>query len=159
MPEAPSPAGAPSNARDRQRVGVLRRRGDWAEAVQHFRKLANTHRNDVDAKVKAFGGIFAGEPAAMVVDVVLSNRRKHERDVRPLLDTWMSVHPGMTFADLAESGPGPIPRLRNDKRSDEAATIQTVAAGLVEYCRVEGIDEATGIGSWSRPSGAASVTL
>jgi hypothetical protein len=130
-------------------LAVLRRRKDWVGAVEHFEQLAATYRGDVDQRARDFGGRYANDRAALVVDVVLSNQRKYETIVDPLVTAWMAANPAMTLDQLAVSGPGPLARLRKDKWADEEATIQKVGAGLVAYCKDHQLNELSGIRRWA----------
>lgn len=129
---------------------LLRQRYDWELAREHFEKLATAHRDKVDSRVEAFASLYAGEPAAVVVDVVLSKRRRYEKIVVPRAREWLAVHPGMTLTELGQAGPGAIPGLQKHKRAAEAATIQLAAAGLARYCSDTGLPEADGIRHWAQ---------
>ncbi|MFZ2057321.1 MAG: hypothetical protein WAV54_07930 [Acidimicrobiales bacterium] len=128
---------------------LLRARPDWASAVSALKRTASQHDKETDLRARGYAAALRGKPAAMVVDVVLSNQRDYDAFVWPEVQAWMARNPGTDLQHLAAQGPGSVRRLRKDKRADEARTMQEVASGLLDYSRALGVDEKQGLCAWA----------
>lgn len=140
---------APSGTKANSLLTSLKKRSDWSPAVLQLRALTKERRDATDERVAGYAGRYQGHRAAMVVDVVLSQRRDYVKFVRPTVETWRDDHSDMTLEGLALEGAGELPRVRHDKRADDARTIRDVAAGLAAYCAEAGLDEDAGCKQWA----------
>jgi hypothetical protein len=97
----------------------LRKRSDWSSTVLKLCGPAEERRDTVDEHVDGYVGRYQGHRAAMVVDVVLPQRRRYKNLVLPSVEKWRDDHREMTLEDLALEG---AEDLRRDLQYDSAST-------------------------------------
>lgn len=106
----------------------MRLQPGWAAAVGQLRKVYDAAEIRGDG-APDYASRSAGARAAMVFDVVASQRRKYVQVVVPAVERLKTDWPGMTLAVLAAGGPTEgfgLPPKR-------WATISAVAAGFCRY--------------------------
>ena len=69
-------------------LAVMRKRTDWAEAVERLRDLSTSRGRGPQQAAAAYAAVYQGCRGAMVFDVVVSRQRKYQSVVLPRVKTW-----------------------------------------------------------------------
>jgi hypothetical protein len=133
---------------------ALRKMNSWAPATAHFRGIIAQHgKGTVDARVQSFLGYYKGDPAAAVVDAVLSVRWNWTNRVAPGVKAWIAANPNRSLTALAATGPGPSVG-NNTPRPAHVAAIMGVAQALLQFGPPPGGSDSKRFATWARQAEA-----
>lgn len=131
-------------------LATLRQRSEWGEAKESFAELWHANGQEAITRAREYADVYAGNRAAMVLDVVLSRQRNYRETVVPIVSDWMTKNPKRTLAALAANGPGRVKRLRSDNRLDEVQVTREVAKGLSCFAKAHGLSDDAGVAEWAK---------
>ena len=125
----------------------------WATAMENLRAEWQVGGPSAVARAEKFAHIYVDRRAAMVFDCVMSRQRRY-KVVETHVERFQRTENAASLAILANLGPGGGPaEHRYPFTRGEAATIRTVAAGLVRYGEERGLDEEAAVTRWATESG------
>lgn len=132
---------APSDA-----LAALRRRPEWGPAVSRLRDLGARHGDEARHHAEGYGRTYEGRRGSMVIDVVLSRRRKYTSRVLPLVDRWQADNDEHSLHWLSAHEPAPE---RYGLRPGEPHTITTIARNMAAFADDLGIGEDRACMQWA----------
>lgn len=140
-------------------LDALRGTPGWITACDTLRATWAERGAQATERARAIRGNFAGRRGQMVLDVILSNQRRYQARVVPLLNRWLErVREAGGEPTLAWLRDNPASYDGLGLRRHESGTIAGVTAGLLRYGDSHGLageDEACV--DWAR--GAAGLEL
>ncbi|GAA4972677.1 hypothetical protein WHI96_17790 [Pseudonocardia tropica] len=130
---------------------ALRGTPGWSTAIERLRAAWADGGAVAGDRARAARTHFIGKRGLMVLDVVLSNQRRYDRRVVPMLDRWAArmrqVDGTPTLAWLRDN-PGSYDGL--GLRRHEPRTIAEVTSGLLRYGATHGaVDEDGACAGWA----------
>jgi len=123
----------------------MRKRPQWAEAVERLRDLAASRGEGPYRAAAAYGEVYRGRRGAMVFDVVVSRQRRYASVVLPRVEKWAAAGEA-SLVRLAESE---VQAEEFGLQRTEPVTLRTVAANLLAFCRDQGLSEDDGCRAWA----------
>jgi hypothetical protein len=142
----------PEEEREPEPVGLtpLRATAGWPEAVAKLREMWAIHGDHAKQRAAEIADYHAGRRGLMVVDVVLSNQRRYDRIVTPLLNRWREeVRQAGGDQSLKWLVDHPLSSPTYPLRRTESATIANVALGLLRFGSDYGLDEDEACTTWA----------
>ncbi|MGP9843332.1 hypothetical protein [Brachybacterium sp. 107] len=125
---------------------LLRKREGWADAVVKLKGLADEKGDEARAAARTYANVYKGRRGAMVFDVVASRQRKYATRVRPSVAQWEGAVSAPTLSVLASTRLDPKDY---GLREDEPATMQTVAANLLDFADESGLSDDEACRRWA----------
>lgn len=125
---------------------LLQRRPEWSAAVKALRDLLDQHGEDARVRAEGYARVYEARRGSMVLDVVLSRRRRYEPQVLPRIARWETDSSEHSLRWLAAHEPD---TKQYGLRSGESATIATLARNLTTFGDDLGLDEDQACLQWA----------
>lgn len=109
---------------------LLRRRPEWSAAVEALRDLLDQHGERARVLAEHYARFYEARRGSMVLDVVLSRRRRYEQRVLPLIARWEADNSEHSLRWLATHEPD---AKQYGLRPGEPATVAALARNLTAF--------------------------